>query len=680
MKKKFILLPTIVACTAFSPLISCGQSKFNIAKMKSNYLDIIVGITPTVAEYYDDKTVVDFEEASADDIKAKLESVTRKGLLDKEYETYKFTDIHYDDPDRSAWPAHQHVERALKIAVAAYKTNDAEKMDIAIKLAYWWLADDLWNTNWWFNTIGVPRDIGSLGIIIFDKLTPGGQSRLLEFLHRGSYKYAPSTQTYTGANLFWYGDITLKCAILENDQDALKLMIDCVSKGIVEDDYEGFQSDGTFFQHGRLVYNGGYGRQAATLLTQIFATFAGSGYEWSEEKLNILVNYILNGVATNTHKGTFSYLTLGRTHCRKNATNVDGVWTDLGNVAIFKFLTNLENCPRKDEINNMIDALEKKDRGNFEGIKCFPTSSMVSMNVGDDVFMSFKGISNTLRGSEQANSENILGHNFSFGVNTCVMETGNEYKDIAPYWEYDKIPGTTTLAEDDAQLSKYEQADYEEVDGSGPFYCGELNASDPNNHVAFVMQKTYHAFRQKDSHLKNIKLNYTVTCFATPNGMVILGSGLSLEGSTDPFRTNVEHCLTTGSVALTPDNKTVTHGNVVYKNLTTDSIFTMTNADSQFHDWGRNKDTYKGQGEVPAKRMLTIQLEQNAPQYAYSIQPKSKADAFNFIVACNNENIHAIDIGNGKIAVACYEPGTFTYDTHPYTISQKGYSIIEKKA
>ncbi|MCQ3914606.1 MAG: hypothetical protein MJ201_02220 [Mycoplasmoidaceae bacterium] len=102
MKKKFILLPTIVACTAFSPLISCGQSKFNIAKMKSNYLDIIVGITPTVAEYYDDKTVVDFEEASADDIKAKLESVTRKGLLDKEYETYKFTDIHYDDPDRSA--------------------------------------------------------------------------------------------------------------------------------------------------------------------------------------------------------------------------------------------------------------------------------------------------------------------------------------------------------------------------------------------------------------------------------------------------------------------------------------------------------------------------------------------------------------------------------------------------
>ncbi|MCQ3914605.1 MAG: hypothetical protein MJ201_02215 [Mycoplasmoidaceae bacterium] len=56
-------------------------------------------------------------------------------------------------------------------------------------------------------------------------------------------------------------------------------MIDCVSKGIVEDDYEGFQSDGTFFQHGRLVYNGGYGRQAATLLTQIFATFAGSGYE-----------------------------------------------------------------------------------------------------------------------------------------------------------------------------------------------------------------------------------------------------------------------------------------------------------------------------------------------------------------------------------------------------------------
>ena len=186
MKKKFILLPTIVAATSLSPLISCGQSKINLEKVKSNYFDILVNMTPTNYLFKVDGGEIegDYKDISAEQIIQKqLTPVKRKGLLDKEYESFKFNDLIYEDSDRATWPAHTHIERMLHLAIAAYQQNDAAKMDIAVKLTIWWVQDDLWNPNWWFNTIGVPRDLSSVGMILMDKLPYAAQQRLLEIVH-----------------------------------------------------------------------------------------------------------------------------------------------------------------------------------------------------------------------------------------------------------------------------------------------------------------------------------------------------------------------------------------------------------------------------------------------------------------------------------------------------------------
>ena len=277
-----------------------------------------------------------------------------------------------------------------------------------------------------------------------------------------------------------------------------------------------------------------------------------------------------------------------------------------------------------------------------------------------------------------ANSENILGHNLSFGSNTCFMDTGAEYQDISPTWTYYTLPGTISIFEEDDKLATYDDDDFKPTKCEGPFFCGEKDG------VAFCMQKACHAYRdgtETKEELPHDKLHYMITCFATNNGMVILGSNISFDGTTDAMKAVVENCIWPGLVEIKSDNRQVTRGSVVYKDIdpNTTSQFEVEHKDVT-KSWHRNKTSY-AEGDVATNKMLGIVCQSDNPsKYAYSIQPKSKADAFTFVVACNDEKIHAIDIGNNKLAVACYEPGTFNYDGQDYTISQKGYSVIEKKS
>ncbi|MCQ3908517.1 MAG: hypothetical protein MJ200_03030 [Mycoplasmoidaceae bacterium] len=50
-------------------------------------------------------------------------------------------------------------------------------------------------------------------------------------------------------------------------------------KEIKLDAPEGFQHDGTFFQHGREIYNGGYGRQGSTFICKILSAFAETKFK-----------------------------------------------------------------------------------------------------------------------------------------------------------------------------------------------------------------------------------------------------------------------------------------------------------------------------------------------------------------------------------------------------------------
>jgi hypothetical protein len=60
-----------------------------------------------------------------------------------------------------------------------------------------------------------------------------------------------------------------------------------------------------------------------------------------------------------------------------------------------------------------------------------------------DYYFSVKMCSDRVAGAESCNSENLCGYYLGDGA-TYLYQSGKEYENIFPFWDWKKIPGTTT--------------------------------------------------------------------------------------------------------------------------------------------------------------------------------------------------------------------------------------------
>lgn len=663
MKKRWILLP-IAASTCVAPLfVSCAK--------KSSYDVLLDSYKEMLKETIN---LSDYEGKSINWIKSELEPKTYEHVFSKPCKTYHFRNINYQDGDRAIWPAHQHIVRTLQIAMIADRDNNKELMDIAIRLTNYWLCNNFTNSNWWFNQIGVPRDFSNLAIFIKDKLTKEQQEKMMEWIHHGSFKYCEDARKWTGTNTFWGGDITMKSACLSHDKEEMDMMTYYVGQEIRQGAEEGFQSDGTYFQHNKLLYTGGYGRQGALLLAKIASAFRDTKeYTIDPDKLSIVVDFALDGMKYMTHKGTFSYLCMGRTHTRKQASDYAGGVTDLGNIVEMKYISQLPDCPRKQELQDLVDKWEKRE-STFNGIKLFPKSQYIAANY-DGIYIGVKGTQADLRNCEMANGENFLAHNMSFGFTTAVMETGKEYFDISPLWKYDDIPGTTSIDETDAQLKYYNNEDDIHAMKEG---TESSNGFDSENNVACIAQKSYQKFRESEDEddYKGI-INYRITSFACDGGVAVLGSNIKYEPingkNAEEVHTTIDQFIPQGKTELSSDGKAFFHNNVVYKNIEEGDEYKIKApaAELRTEKWKRNNTSYPLDTDTITKFVQTVYLDNpSTERYAYSIQPKDKYD-LKFEVAKNDHEVQAVMMPNGKMACYFWKECTFPYKGIDYS-GEKG--------
>lgn len=653
MKRKTLVWPLIAVIGAnIAQLTSCTQEPvvedvFQI--MSNDYRTMLLECVDTSA--YDDMTV--------DQIKSLL--TWEEVVVGEQHAIgYKFKELKYDDDDTAWWPPHQHLRRTTMLSVLGIKTNNQEIINISLRLLRFWLGKHFTNTNWWFGMIGVPQELTNIVLLLGDKLNDNEKAIAKQHYGKGTFKYNPETHQQTGTNLYWVADISLKSGLFDRDQSQIDEVVDLVRNEIVmhHGDGEGFQDDGSYFQHGNQLYNGGYGRQGVLTLCRILSAFNHQDFPLTDEQVDIMNTFPLDGMKYFTHKGYVNYQTLGRTYTRKDSGLITAGVTDLGNMLEFKTLAKFEYCPRKDELDNLLSSWENKT-STFSGIKYFPHSCMITMNI-DDVYMSFRGTKPGLINTEKANNENFLGFNQSYGTTTCVMSTGKEYFDISPVWNYSSIPGTTCLDEDDPQLSAYDDEDFKAQVVGRVFNGGYDNI----NNLAFSMQQGKKNFN-----------NFVVTCFATNDGMVLLGAELKNDRR-DPLHTTVEQCIVQEEPIIAPDNKSVKHGNVLYTNLDDSTTF-ITKVDEVRESWTRNNRSQKGDA---TENVLTIRIDHptNQTTYAYAIQPVTKQDA-KFVVISNSVENQAILLPNNKIAAAFYRNSSFMYKEQKYDGKEGEFKIFDVK-
>lgn len=641
MKKHWLLLP-IAASTSLMPLVSCSNEQkhiYDYDNLLQSYKKMLLETIDTTR--YAGKTAQEIISSELEECKITTFS--------KPYDAYRFNaqEIDYDDGNTSLWPAHQHIVRALQIAVLAHQQKNKELMDIANKLAIFWLGNNFKNDNWWFNQIGVPRDFSNLAIFVLKNLSSELQKSMIGWIRHGSLKYNKDTLDETGTNMFWAGDITLKGGLLSRDDDEINIMFEKVGNEIELDKNEGFQSDGSYFQHGHQLYTGGYGRQGALLLAKIASAFVNSDIKLDEDKLSIVVNFVLDGLKYFTHKINFNWQCMGRTYTRKQAAQFDGGTTDLGNIDELRYLAQLPNCPRKEELTELLDNW-KNQQPSFDGIKYFEKTRFLASCI-DGIYIGFKGTNLDLINCEIANNENLLAHNLTYGVNTCTMESGDEYADISPLWNYWKIPGISAYEESDEELSQYDNEDFKRTK-PGTFYGG-YELYNQNHGVGYVSQSSWHTLVWPSV------TQYQIIGFATPFGLAVLGTGV--QNNTQALTTTVQQCLKCGRDAtLSSDEKSVTHGNVVYSNIDSNENCKLSMDVKEVDSvWSRNNQSYSDDpisGEV-----LTVTIDNPVQtQYAYAIQPLKEVNQGNTLkVVKNDEFAQAILLPNQKIAAMFYQDG-----------------------
>ncbi|MCQ2794968.1 MAG: hypothetical protein MJ214_02000 [Bacilli bacterium] len=611
-------------------------------------------------------------------------------------QTYYFKDIDYNDDGHetpSSWKVAKHTSDMLAIAVAAAKTHDSRYQDIAVGLTYNWVFHDYKCVNWWFNDLGCGASLSSTALFVFDDLNEDGKTAVLSRVARQSFYYNESLLAQSGSNLFDYADCSLKSSIIHRNRVEMEFTIQRIEDEIVDTADEGFKKDGSFFQHGQLIQTmSNYGRsiiRLANILTLIDKT----SRRFSTDKLQILTHFILRGISRGMFKGYSNYLEAGREYARDDESfKVDAY------VGLEKYL-ELSNLPARHEFEEFIFKLKSR-QPTFNGITYFEDSKFVTMNL-DGLYMSFEGSDPNLINTETVNGENILGLNLSYGTNTCVMDKGNEYYRIAPVWDYNYMPGTTsytvgsgeTFESADAELKRIALDVYKDTvfgqklpTGNDYVYSGSY---DKDNNIAVLMQRSCH-------HKEN---NFTVTCIACEDGMFLMGADIHYDGGetsiTNPdMHTTIEQCFYKGkgedTFKVSEDGTELIHGNAYYKvygiNGTPPETITIrgltpdgTDIDNEVTgNWTRNNG--KKTGEDATGNILLAYIDHkdkgvtdNPASYAYSIQPKSYHSGedirdFKLINNFNNKKIQEVklpsdDEGYYKAVVVAYEDVNTGYKT-----------------
>jgi chondroitin AC lyase len=403
-----------------------------------------------------------------------------KGFRARLRDDGSFADIDYANTDRSVWTTSDHLKRVLLMAkLARFDRNtdqrntdrrntdqrntdrrntdqrNTDQRDAVLErdthlALQWWLTHDYQNSNWWWNLIGVPELLGEIGNLMQPELSQEETSGLVAVLHRSDWRGSK----WTGANYTWELINQIARGLIENDPALVAAAYRQLGEGIriVDASQEGIQQDDSFHQHGRQLYNGGYGLDFANDVGRFLSFAWGTSFEIPSQRLAVFSNFVLDGEQWMVRGDVIDYSTVGREITRPGKVAVPGggpgspISPAGPEYSLGRVVSALaaEPLPRQAEFQAFAARLAATPAApELSGNRSFWLSDyMVHRRAG--YMTSVKMLSTRMRNAEVVNGEGKRSVHLSDGANLLYL-TGEEYKDIFPVWDWSRVPGTTAL-------------------------------------------------------------------------------------------------------------------------------------------------------------------------------------------------------------------------------------------
>jgi chondroitin AC lyase len=338
--------------------------------------------------------------------------------------------------NKGPWPS-KHLKNLKAMAAAYNKEEFAQKKDslregILKGLAHWYgIKPVLICDNWWVNDIGNQLDLNPIAIMMWKDIPQFLRNKLIDNNQERS--------AMTGANEAWISANVAVRGLLEHNAERVKTGIEGIAHSVEIVEGEGQQVDHSFYQHGRLLYNGGYGL-AALSITSLWAKLTrDTDFSFSPEQINAMALLALDGDRWMIWEKSFDVMSTGR-----------GISRLQDNAKVESFTKILENLSvidssRSLEYENFIDHINGINRSSLEGNKYFWRGDFMVKRL-PNFYSSLKMSSDATVGSEFMNRENKKGYWLGMGVN-MIYHQWDDYKDIYPIWDWSKLPGVTNYSE-----------------------------------------------------------------------------------------------------------------------------------------------------------------------------------------------------------------------------------------
>ncbi|EDQ89421.1 uncharacterized protein MONBRDRAFT_25569 [Monosiga brevicollis MX1] len=404
-----------------------------------------------------------------------------------------FDDINYNDTDGRSWWLTRtllfslHLQRVMLMAIELATNSSAEpslrnRTNCALQ---YWLDNDFINDNWWWNEIGTPHIVAK--ILLTLNPSPDMLERAQPILARATLSAAAAA---TGCNRVWAsGSFPPACSpsflrmllaqnnifrgLLERGNTTrLRTAFDLIySTAISQCRRFPPQRTGAACQAlTTALYMGwGYGSIFTANMLSITSWAANTSYAIDTDPWNVLAQYILKGQRLATRGPNFDYTTSGRLmtyFVQNDEFNINqghyhyfAAFTDF-RLAFPAFepprLTPLAvifapllpevspSAPQSSELQAFGKCLlttETCDRP-AETVHYYDSDYLVHQR--PNLTISLRMFSNRTINSECINGENLQGRALADGV-VNLFQTGREYENIFPVWNWKRLPGTTEL-------------------------------------------------------------------------------------------------------------------------------------------------------------------------------------------------------------------------------------------
>ncbi len=439
-----------------------------------------------------------------DTLQAFCDQMTNQGAWPK---------IDYTSKQRGSWEPVLHLSYVQTMAKAWLKTGSPfykdPKMLARIHLALnYWLDNDFQCPNWWYPEIGVPMQLAPTLILMESELSPEQMAKGIKILDR-------SKIGMTGQNKVWQSGNVLMKSVLQRNSDMIRKAANAIKEEMKVSLGEGIQPDGSFHQHGPQIQFGNYGLAYVGDMIKWIRLLRNTPFYFDESKMSILRNYLIDGQQWITWKNQMDISACGRQLFLNAQTGKAR--------SLARNFSQMETLdPKNSEAYKKANQYE-----NLIGNKHFWRSDF-QVKRTPDYYFSVKMCSERVIGAESCNSENLQGYYMGDGA-TYLYQSGKEYENIFPYWDWKKIPGTT-IQQDDKELPVLTASGYRI---KSDFVGG---VSDGKSGVA-VMDYNRNGLSAKKAW------------FIFNDQMVCLGAGITAESGI-PVTTSVNQSFLNGEVIV----------------------------------------------------------------------------------------------------------------------------------